>query len=623
MLYAVSGALWFRLAGKRWGVAGSAVLAAGLATLIVFNHQRPLIDVKYAKGSALKNEVFVKWNSFSRIALMARAPGIYSIEIDADSNTFISTYDFENLPEREARALVSNGSGMAYVLRPGARALIIGPGGGIDVARALASGSRDITGVEINPLIAETIMKQRFALLSKNLYLRPEVRIVVEDGRSFVRRSMERYQVLQATLVDTWASTAAGAFALTENNLYTVEAFDDYLSHLTDDGIVSFTRWGFNPPRESLRVVTLAREALKRMDEREFWRHIAVLREDAGGGPWGSLDTVLIARKPFPAADLATIKNSLAEAKLRALYLPGEAIPGAFTEMITSADPQRWERNYRFDVSAVSDDRPFFFYTVQPRDLLEFLRSYVQARLKRSADADYKVNIAIPVLFGLLAITIVATAVMVAIPRVLATKFPLARGVRRFLWYFLAIGAGYILIEVALIQRFVLFLGHPTHALTVIVFSLLVSSGIGSYYSRRVLEDSSERLSIHLFVVTLIAGLLAVFLAPLLEKGVGWPFWLKIGVSVLLIAPLGVALGMPFPTGLRRLEKLASSSIRWAWSLNAAASVLGSVGAILISIYLGLRATMLTGGLLYLGAILALRAAPRRGSPDDVVAQPL
>jgi Spermidine synthase len=128
------------------------------------------------------------------------------------------------------------------------------------VARALSSGSKDITGVEINPIIATTIMRKQFPQYSRGLYSRPEVRIVVEDGRSFVRRSPEKYQVLQATLVDTWASTAAGAFALSENNLYTTNAFYDYLSHLTDDGILAFTRWGFDPPRESLRLISLAKD---------------------------------------------------------------------------------------------------------------------------------------------------------------------------------------------------------------------------------------------------------------------------------------------------------------------------------------------------------------------------
>ncbi len=165
-------------------------------------------------------------------------------------------------PEQQDRISL-DGPALPYAIRPGAKALIIGPGGGWDVARALATGSRDITAVEINPIIARTIMQEKFPQLSGGLYLRPDVHVEVEDGRSFVRRSQSRYQVIQATLVDTWASTAAGAFALTENNLYTSDAVRDYLSHLTGDGMVAFTRWGFDPPRESLRLVSLAMQRFR------------------------------------------------------------------------------------------------------------------------------------------------------------------------------------------------------------------------------------------------------------------------------------------------------------------------------------------------------------------------
>ena len=149
-------------------------------------------------------------------------------------------------------------------MRPGAKALVIGPGGGWDIARAISGGSRDVTGVEINPIIATTVMRQRFANESHRIYFRPEVHIFVEDGRSFVRRSPRHYQVIQATLVDTWAASAAGAFALSENYLYTTDAFRDYLNHLTDDGLIVFTRWGFDPPRESLRLISLAMRRAER-----------------------------------------------------------------------------------------------------------------------------------------------------------------------------------------------------------------------------------------------------------------------------------------------------------------------------------------------------------------------
>ena len=279
VLLAVSAAIWYNLAGTLRGRAGAVTLALVFVALMAFNGKSHLIDIRYAKGHRIAQESFVRWNPISRIALLNPKTSDPEIVIDADASTGIPTFDLQHLTEQERANLLHEGPGFPYMLRPGAKTLVIGPGGGWDVARSLTGGSKDVTAVEINPIIARTIMQQRFADLSHRLYFRPEVHLFVEDGRSFVRRSPEKYQVLQATLVDTWASTAAGAFALSENNLYTTDAFRDYLNHLTDDGLMVFTRWGFEPPRESLRLLSLAIEALGEVGETDAWRHIVVLRD--------------------------------------------------------------------------------------------------------------------------------------------------------------------------------------------------------------------------------------------------------------------------------------------------------------------------------------------------------
>jgi MFS family permease len=330
VLFAVSASIWFNLGGSSRGRAFGVALALALVALLVFNMRpHPPIDVQFAKGQKIANEVFVKWNSFSRVAVAPEpASKRLQIVIDADASTGIASFDFENLSVDEKQWLLHQGPGFPYQVRPGAKTLIIGPGGGWDVSRAIASGSKDITGVEINPIIATTIMRERFADYSRRLYFRPEVRIVVEDGRSFARRTPEKYQVIQATLVDTWASTAAGAFALSENNLYTTDAFHDYLSHLTDDGILAFSRWGFDPPRESLRLLALAKVALDRLGEHDHQRHFIVVREGQTSG-WGALDTVLISRKPFRPEDLARAHSEITLAKMQPVYLPDSQLPNS------------------------------------------------------------------------------------------------------------------------------------------------------------------------------------------------------------------------------------------------------------------------------------------------------
>ncbi len=612
VLFAATGAIWHSMAGSVKGRAASVALALALFGSVFFSATNNLIGIKYAKGQKLKQEDFVQWNSFSRVAVAN-----YTIFIDADASTGIASFDFEHLSPRERHDLLEQGPALPYALRPGAKTLVIGPGGGWDISRALASGSRDITGVEINPIIATTIMRKQFAGLSRGLYLRPDVHIVVEDGRSFVRRSNDKYQVLQATLVDTWASTAAGAFALSESNLYTTDALRDYLSHLTDDGLAAFTRWGLDPPRESLRLVSLAMAALPQLGQSEPWRHVIVGREGTTQG-WGALDTVLISRKPFPPADLERARAAMAKAGMQAVYLPDERIPNQFTELLRSPDPAVYQSSYQYDISPVGDNRPFFFYTVQPRDILDF----VAHASKRTA--DYKINRAVPLLYALMAISLLATAVILALPPLtLGSRLPRQKGVLRFLLYFLCIGAGYILIEVALIQKFVLFLGHPTYALTVVIFSMLVSSGLGSYFSTRILAEDERRLFRALILIAVLVALLAAVVTPLLSAGVGLPLPLKFLITILLISPAGFVMGMPFPTGLQRLQQWHEPSVRWAWSLNAAASVLGSVGALICAIYFGLVQTLLIGGVLYLAALAVVARTPRIRKAPAVTPVPL
>ncbi|MCS7314121.1 MAG: hypothetical protein NZ554_01505, partial [Bryobacteraceae bacterium] len=388
LFFAVAAHLWSLLSPDRSARRASAVLAIALVLSLLANWRWNLLDVRHAKGRDLarQQERFVKWNSFSRVAL-AGEPGSAMIYIDADASTGVPWFDFDRLTEEDRREALRLGPSLPFLLRPGAKALILGAGGGWDVARALAAGSRDVTAVEINPIIADTIMRRRFPHYSNGLYLRPEVRVVVEDARAFVRRSRERYQVIQATLVDTWAATAAGAYALSENSLYTVEAFREYLERLTDDGVLAFTRWGLEPPRESLRVVSLAATALESLGVHEPWRHVAVFRE---GKPedltrWGVLDHILVTRRPLSQRELGRLRESARERGLWPAYLPGEGIPGAFTAMLEATDRRAFLRAYPFDVSPVTDNRPFFFYTVQPRDVWLYLK-----RIARGS-ADYQV----------------------------------------------------------------------------------------------------------------------------------------------------------------------------------------------------------------------------------------
>ncbi len=325
------------------------------------------------------------------------------------------------------------------------------------------------------------------------------------------------------TLVDTWASTAAGAFALSENNLYTVEAFREYFDHLNPDGMIAITRWEFRQPREALRVVAVAMEALHRLGVANPARNFIVASQ--GALDEDGIPVVVLAKKTAftPAEEAAVSAHLNRYSELDALYLPSQAGLSSqllsrsgqnpFSALIASNDPYAFARSYAYNVTPVSDNTPFFFFTLKPGQILG------EHSLRHGI--DWKVNLGVLVLLLVLVISLIAVLVFLILPLVLAggerrqSAFPLV--------YFVAVGLGYILVEIAFIQRFVLFLGHPTYALTVVIFLLMLSSGAGSLFSRLWLPRAEMVwIPLLLVIVTLVAN---VFFCPAVwRRWWGWDF---------------------------------------------------------------------------------------------------
>src|ERR1700685_3153607 len=266
--------------------------------------------------------------------------------------------------------LMSAPPALANVLRPHGEYAIIGPGGGGDVLRAVANGSPSVTGIEINPIIANTVMRDRYAAYSQHLYERPEVHIHVTDGRSFVRNAKQNFDVVQMTLVDTWASTAAGAFALSENSLYTVEAFKEYFSHLKPDGMVAITRWEFRQPREALRVVSVATQALHELGVRNPAGNFIVVSE--GDLDEDGIPVVVLAKKSaFTADEEEAVRAHLRSyPALAVLYLPSDPEDNPFSALLARNDPYAFAREYPYNVAPVNDNAPFFFFTLKLDQML-------------------------------------------------------------------------------------------------------------------------------------------------------------------------------------------------------------------------------------------------------------
>jgi len=540
--------------------------------------------------------------------------------IDSDATTAIMNVDphqwHDTIWEHN---LMYAAPAVTNVLRPHGSFAIIGPGGGVDVLRAIANGSSRVIGIEINPIIANTIMRGRFADYAYHLYERPEVTIHVSDGRSWLRSSREEFDVVQMTLVDTWASTAAGAFALSENNLYTREAFREYFEHLKPDGLLSITRWEFRRPREALRVVAEAIDALHSLGIANPAANFMVVSDgklDEDGRPV----TVLARKTPFSSEEEAALQRHLTDnPNLALLYSPTHPQSNPFSDLIGGNDPRVFATTYSYDVAPVDDNAPFFFFTLKTGDMLRDVLS------GRGRGMDWRINLGVLVLGMLLVISIVAVLLFLVLPFVLHARSKSARqgiGIVALL-YFVAIGLGYIIAEIAFIQRFVLFLGHPTYALTVVVFLMLLSSGLGSIAARRWAIVGS-RLLIPLVAIATVLILDCVVLSSLLAREVGLSFAAKLAISAGLLIPLGFGMGIPFPTGLAALDArstgTAESGIEWAWAMNAASSVLGSVVAMMVAIHYGLNTTLGTAAAAYILAAVAAVASLRRPAPVPISA---
>ena len=630
-------------------------LAGQLSGLAVF-------DVVVTKGHLGDRVLFSKWNSFSRIGVYERTHGDWSLsyayqgqlpdtrymDIDSAASTPILGVkpDLSNAEylRYELTALVYHlvaARGLGPVLtdhrgfglvasRPvpdsqpasrspeslsaqlaaspqppvpaasGFTALIIGPGGGRDLVSALVFGASHVDGVEINPIIADDVMRDRFRDFSGGIYTNPRVRIAVDDGRSFVRRTPDRYDVIQASLVDTWAATAAGAYTLTENTLYTVDAFNDYLDHLNETGVLSITRW----VADGLRLVSLAQAAC----EARGWsaaERLAIVRH-------GRVATFLLKRAPFTAAEVSQLQGVATRMGFDILYAPNTAtgpdenVDGTqtadYARLIQAPDRMQFYRDYRQDIRPTTDDRPFFFHTTK----LE--RQFSVAFSKTMLFGN-----GLSALLTLLGISATLVLLFVVGPLVLTD-----RGARRsggwlfWLVYFGALGAGFMLIEVSILQRFVLLLGHPVYSLTVTLFSLLLGTGLGAAWSRRLDNRSLRRTGLAaVAAVAAMAVLVMLISTPIVIWAIPFGRSTRMLIAVTLLVPMGVALGVPMPTGLRLLHESAPQMVAWAWGINGAMSVLGATLAIFIAMNWGFQVTLLAAAFTYLLGAVALRSAAK------------
>ncbi len=529
-----------------------------------------------------------RWNSFSRVAVFKRlelppqywgaspvAPRekilpLHFMNIDGEAGTgvqkFSSLEDIEHL-----RFDVTN---IGYYLRPKGGACIIGVGGGRDLQGAILFGHKKVIGVDVNPIFIDLLQNEfrDFAGLAD----RDEVTFVVDEARSYLSRTQEKFSIIQMSLIDTWAATGAGAFSLSENALYTTEAWQIFFNRLHDDGIFTVSRWyDSHNLGETGRIVSLAVASLLKSGIKKPAEHIAMITA-------GNISTLLLSKQAFSVQDVAKLKKVSADLAYNLVIVPNvppshevlrDIVSVSSLEELSAAIADK-ALNYE----PTTDENPYFFNMLRLQHI--YLAFQSDGGLSSGVIAG---NLhATLTLIGLLICLLLLTLVTIIFPLFVAKKGS------KIIWsralYFSLIGAGFMFVEIALIQMLSVFLGHPVYALGILLFTIIASTGIGSFLSTRL------PLTGWLFVLPLImvSGIiLTLFFLPLLISSMITSAMLeKIVVSIVVIFPLGMLMGLFFPTGMRLVK--GDSDTPWYWALNGIFGVLCSALAVFFSIYFGI-----------------------------------
>lgn len=614
-----------RLRQLCYGIGAVLILAAG------FNQSTgALIRPLYVKGLAedSTNLLLEEWNSFSRVVVFNQqnanleywgaspvAPQNllpqYQMNIDGAAGT--SVRQFSSLADIEH--LKYDVTNMVYYLRPQGSAAVIGVGGGRDLQSAILFGHEQVTGIELNPIFVD-LLQNRFKEFA-GLANRPGVSFVVDEARSYLSRTDQRYTTIQMSLIDTWASTGAGAYSLSENGLYTIEAWQVFLDRLTDDGIFTVSRWySSDNVDETGRIVSLAVATLQQAGITDPSRHIALIGS-------GKVSTLLLSRQPFSEQDIAKLQQVTTDLQYRPLIIPGTPPENTVLRSIVGVtSPEALieaVRNQPLNYTPTTDENPYFF------NMLRLDRMDV-ALNKTSVDngvIDGNLTATLT-LVGLIVCLLIFAVLTIVMPLILRSR---AKNVDsgKIVWsaaaYFSLIGSGFMCVEIALMQRLSVFLGHPVYALGILLFTIIASTGVGSFFSERLPLTRKPWIFVMPIVTALTILIIRFVLSEVIAAMITAPMATKITVSILLMFPLGLLLGLFFPTGMQLVRASGATETPWYWALNGIFGVLCSALAVLISIYFAISVNFYIGVVCYSLLVLCLNHMRKIKEANSSVAQ--
>jgi hypothetical protein len=602
LISAVSATLFSRITKNIKKTIGSLMLVAFAISLIFLNYAAQIFAIPtdptaqkdlpiYLREHPGSKIVKTEWNSFSRIDIVEGGEGgeglVAKVFIDGGAGTNIISWDGSTESRQELSTWMQY---LPFKMMQDPKVLVIGSGGGRDVVASLVSGSKDVTSVEINPIIYDTV--KSYGERAGNVYSHQYVRSHVDEGRSFITRSSEKYDIIYVPFVDTWASVSSGGLSVSENFLYTLEGFQQYYDHLTERGKIVTVRWLIDAPRFISTYAKLLEQ--NGIPQDQLHRHLMMVTSDSYTQD-PSVTMVIFSKSPFTDEEISYLSQSFSQYDYKPILVPEQVMREPYGALL-SGDITLEQFYDLFDTKAypVTDDNPYFLSFEKP------LPPVVEVLLYAS--------------IGIVAIFLLVPFAWIRRRRgergagggeeeVEISIKKTEIGIRTVIPYFAALGVGFILIELALLQKLILLMGNPTMTFALLLFTILLSSGGGSLLSSRIAKNNMRNL---IFVIVGIAGLgvLYVFSLPsIIYSALAEPIEIKAAISIGVLAPIGFLMGMPFPTGMRLLKVHRPDFIPWMWAINGAFSVLGAVLAIALGIMYGSSFAMILGVLVYLIAL--------------------
>jgi len=492
-----------------------------------------------------------------------------------------------------------------YLITENSDVLIIGPGGGVDVGMAVRNKANSVLAVELDPITIDLVANS-YADFVGHLYEQPGVKVVADEGRSFLRRSEDKFDLVQLTGMDTLAAANSGAYVLAENYLYTVEAYNDFMDRLNADGILCLVILDLHYkkafPRHAVRQVALSVAALRKRGIDNPGRHIAVIASSQGDPalPWVS---ILSKMTPFTRLEVGKLAEFADQLSFDCWHLPGKTPDNLCAYIATWPEEDRREffESAPLKLTAPTDNMPFFFHFYKWRSLPGSLEEI---------DTGHSLATGQLILLLILILSVVFSAALIIYPLARFQKVGLgSRSKWNYIIYFTALGLGFIFLEISYIQKFILFLGYPTYSLSVILFSLLTFSGIGSYLSGRLPLSPRKVILVAVGLLSIVA-LGYIFVLPLVfNHFLAASRQVRIMVSLIFLFPLGLLLGMFFPMGIRIIAAENKRFIPWAWGVNGFASVIGTVLAIILAMSYGFNVITVLAVAIYLMGVCAMLLA--------------